>query len=167
MQKDTFVGREKNQLYDLSKKNTDYKNKLFRLLRSIIERILIDAYQTCDQYANHLQLSQQLEDGNNAGSSNPNNPTTRLWAEVRKEGFQFLGPQMQDDLLKIILLALEACGSMSRKNLILYVVYRLKKHYPKASKTSVGHVVQLLYKTGCFRMVRREGDSSMQVWAIF
>ena len=158
LQKDTFNGKDKTQLHELSKKNIEYKNKLFRLLRSIIERILIDAYQICDQYTNQMQ--QQLNEDQHS-STNPNNPTARLWSEIRKEGFQFLGPQMQDDLLRIILLALNACGSMSRKNLILYVVYRLKYHYPKASKTSVGHVVQLLYKTGCFKMQKRNGDSTL------
>ncbi len=159
LQKDTFNGKEKIQLHELSKKNIDFKNRLFRLLRSIIERILIDAYQICDQYTNQVQ--QQLNNDDSSCSTNPNNPTTRLWSEIRSEGFQFLGPQMQDDLLKIILLALDACGSMSRKNLILYVVYRLKNHYPKASKTSVSHVVQLLYKTGCFKMKKRSGDSTL------
>jgi hypothetical protein len=143
--------KETLKLHDLSQKNIEYKSKLFRLLRSIIERILIDAYQTCDQYSNQLEQSQQLF----------NNPTTRLWSEVRKEGFQFLGPQMQDDLLKIILHAMDVCGSMPRRNLILYVVYCLKKQYPETSKTSVGHVIQLLYKTGCFKMEKRDGDSTL------
>ena len=174
---------EAQKIVELTTKNYEYKTKLFRLLRSIVERVLIDAYQTCDQVTNQqqtlhqqqqqqsqqqtqtstLQQQQQFDEqsASSNGLLNPNNPTTRLWAEVRNRGCQFLGPQMQDDVLRIILLALDTYTRMSRKVLVLYVVHRLKKHYPKASKTSVGHVVQLLYRTGCFKMEKRDNDSSL------
>lgn len=35
---------------------------------------------------------------------------------------------------------------ISRKTLVMYIVQTLEKDYPQASKTSVGHVVQLLYR---------------------
>ena len=50
---------------------------------------------------------------------------------------------------------------MARKILVLYVVQMLKKQYPRASKTGVGHVVQLLYKAGCFIVHKREGNASL------
>lgn len=154
-----------NTLLNISMQNQEYKKKLFRLLRSIVERISIDAYQTCDQYHNQLQQQEQLQNPaanlNNGPITNPNNPTVRLWNEVRERGCQFLGPQMQDDALKLILHALETVSRMSRKLLVYYVVYMLKRQYPKASKTSVGHVVQLLYRAGCFKMVKREGSTAL------
>jgi hypothetical protein len=152
-------------LLNISMQNQEYKKKLFRLLRSIVERISIDAYQTCDQYHNQLQQQEQLQSPaaslSNGPVTNPNNPTVRLWNEVRERGCQFLGPQMQDDALKLILHALETVSRMSRKLLVYYVVYMLKRQYPKASKTSVGHVVQLLYRAGCFKMVKREGSTAL------
>jgi len=170
-----------------SVQNQEYKKKLFRSMRSIVERVLIDALMICDQYHNQLQQQEQSTSttstsssstSNNSSSnsttittttttttaapnSNSNNPTTKLWCEIRSRGCQFLGPQMQDDVLRLILHALDTVTRMSRKVLVLYVVHMLKKHYPKASKTSVGHVVQLLYRAGCFKVEKRENDSSL------
>ena len=57
---------------------------------------------------------------------------------------------------------LTTVNRMARKTLVLYVVQMLKRHnYPKASKTSVGHVVQLLYKAGCFVVHKRDCDASL------
>ncbi len=98
---------------------------------------------------------------NTQSTVNSSNPTSKLWLEIRKSGCQFLGPQMQDDVLRLILHCLNVVGTISRKNLVLYVVSFLKKQYPKASKTSVGHVVQLLYKAGCFIVHKREGNASL------
>ena len=36
--------------------------------------------------------------------------------------------------------------------LVMYVVQKLETHYPQASKTSIGHVVQLLYRASCFKV---------------
>jgi hypothetical protein len=172
-----------------SVQNQEYKKKLFRSMRSIVERVLIDALMICDQYYNQLQQQEQSQSttstsssstSNNSNSNsttittttttttaantttnNNSNPTTKLWCEIRSRGCQFLGPQMQDDVLRLILHALDTVTRMSRKVLVLYVVHMLKKHYPKASKTSVGHVVQLLYRAGCFKVEKRENDSSL------
>ena len=146
-----------NQILQNSTQNQEYKNKLFRSMRSIIERILLDALTLCDQYSNQLQMQEQINNANINGSNvNPPivaaNTNNKLWSEIRSRGCQFLGPQMQDDVLKLILHALDTVTRMSRKILVLYVVHRLKKQYPKASKTSVGHVVQLLYRAGCFKV---------------
>jgi hypothetical protein len=44
----------------------------------------------------------------------------------------------------------------------MFVVQRLSPHFPhQASKTAIGHVIQLLYRASCFRLTKREGDSSL------
>lgn len=60
------------------------------------------------------------------------------------------GPAMQDEALRLILLALEDGSELSRKVLVMFVVNKLQKQFSQASKTSVGHVVQLLYRASCF-----------------
>jgi len=59
---------------------------------------------------------------------------------------------MQEEVLRLILLALEDGSALSRKVLVLFVVQRLEKQYPQASKTAIGHVVQLLYRASCFKV---------------
>lgn len=59
---------------------------------------------------------------------------------------------MQEEVLRLILLTLQEGAHISRKNLVMYVVQNLEKEYPQASKTSVGHVVQLLYRASCFNV---------------
>lgn len=109
---------------------------------------------------------------------NPQQLSTNLWAAVRARGCQFLGPgskislrpiivdyhfdndlskihfsigvAMQEEVLKLVLLALEDGSALSRKVLVMFVVQRLEPHFPQASKTSIGHVVQLLYRASCF-----------------
>uniref|UniRef100_A0A672ZML7 RING-type E3 ubiquitin transferase n=1 Tax=Sphaeramia orbicularis TaxID=375764 RepID=A0A672ZML7_9TELE len=81
---------------------------------------------------------------------NPQQLSANLWAAVRARGCQFLGPAMQEDALKLVLLALEDGSALSRKVLVLF-----------ASKTSIGHVVQLLYRASCFKVTKRDEDSSL------
>ena len=38
--------------------------------------------------------------------------------------------------------------------LVMYVVQKLETHYPQASKTSIGHVVQLLYRSVIIIMIK-------------
>ncbi|XP_001603217.2 roquin-2 [Nasonia vitripennis] len=92
---------------------------------------------------------------------NPQQLSANLWAAVRARGCQFLGPGMQEEVLKLVLLALEDGSALSRKVLVMFVVQRLEPHFPQASKTSIGHVVQLLYRASCFKVSKREGDSSL------
>ncbi|XP_026464499.1 roquin-2-like [Ctenocephalides felis] len=92
---------------------------------------------------------------------NPQQLSANLWAGVRARGCQFLGPAMQEEVLKLVLLALEDGSALSRKVLVMFVVQRLEPHFPQASKTSIGHVVQLLYRASCFKVSKREGDSSL------
>lgn len=92
---------------------------------------------------------------------NPHQLSTMLWAAVRGRGCQFLGPAMQEEVLKLVLLALEDGSDLSRKILVMYVVQKLEATFPQASKTSIGHVVQLLYRASCFKVSKRDGDSSL------
>ena len=78
--------------------------------------------------------------------------SANIWAAVRNRGCQFLGPAMQEEALKLILLALEGGEALSRKVLVLFVVQKLESVFPQASKTSIGHVVQLLYRASCFKV---------------
>jgi RING finger/CCCH-type zinc finger protein len=78
--------------------------------------------------------------------------SANLWAAVRTRGCQFLGPAMQEEVLKLVLLALEDGSALSRKVLVMFVVQKLEPSFPQASKTSIGHVVQLLYRASCFKV---------------
>lgn len=64
----------------------------------------------------------------------------------------FSSSAMQEDALKLVLLALEDGSALSRKVLVLFVVQKLEARFPQASKTSIGHVVQLLYRASCFKV---------------
>lgn len=66
--------------------------------------------------------------------------------------FLLLFLAMQEEVLKLVLLALEDGSALSRKVLVMFVVQRLEPHFPQASKTSIGHVVQLLYRASCFKV---------------
>ncbi|KAF7990161.1 hypothetical protein HCN44_009896 [Aphidius gifuensis] len=92
---------------------------------------------------------------------NPQEISVNLWTAVRSRGCQFLGPEMQQEILKLILLALEDGSALSRKVLVMFIVQRLELHYPQASKTSIGHVVQLLYRASCFNVIKRHNDSAL------
>ena len=84
--------------------------------------------------------------------------------------------RMQEEVLKLVLLALEDGSALSRKILVMFVVQkwvnfilfffhfrqivlsffflnRLEPQFPQASKTSIGHVVQLLYRASCFKVI--------------
>ena len=78
--------------------------------------------------------------------------STLLWSAIRSRGCQFLGPVMQEEALKLILKVLEGGAYLSRKNIVLYVVQQLQQEFAQASKTCVGHVVQLLYRASCFNV---------------
>ncbi|XP_074614028.1 roquin-1-like isoform X2 [Acropora palmata] len=87
--------------------------------------------------------------------------SSNLWSAVRNRGCQFLGPAMQEEALKLILLALEGGEALSRKVLVLFVVQKLESQFPQASKTSIGHVVQLLYRASGFKVEKKNNESSL------
>uniref|UniRef100_A0AC35TIQ0 RING-type E3 ubiquitin transferase n=1 Tax=Rhabditophanes sp. KR3021 TaxID=114890 RepID=A0AC35TIQ0_9BILA len=113
---------------------------LLRHIKGLVERIIME-------FSTKLQNSHTI--------------SNQLWTSVRQRGCQFLGPSMQDDILKLVCLALEKGAEISRKNLVMYVVQMLSADYPQISKTSVGHVVQLLYRASCFTVIKRDGESSL------
>ena len=45
---------------------------------------------------------------------------------------------IKEEVLKLVLLALEEGSALSRKVLVMFVVQRLEPHFPQASKTSIG-----------------------------
>jgi len=118
----------------------DARLKAVKFCRSIGERV-----------ASELLLKHQ----------DPHTLGTNLWASVRSRGCQFLGPALQEEILKLVLSALEDGSHLSRKVLVMYVVQRLSPHFHQASKTAIGHVIQLLYRASCFRLTKRDGDSSL------
>ncbi|KJH46813.1 hypothetical protein DICVIV_07139 [Dictyocaulus viviparus] len=114
--------------------------RFLKTSRLIAERILME-----------LLLNQQ----------NSGNLSTHLWTAVRARGCQFLGPVMQEDVLKLILVALDKGALIARKTLVMFVVQMLSEDYPQVSKTCIGHVVQLLYRASCFNVLKRDGESSL------
>lgn len=126
---------------------------LIRKLAILIQCQLIDpgsrtkAIRTC-RLIGERALSEILirhQDSHSVG--------TNLWQAVRTRGCQFLGPAMQEEVLKLVLLALGEDAALSRKVLVMFVVQRLLPHFPhQASKTAIGHVIQLLYRASCFKV---------------
>ncbi|CAD6187969.1 unnamed protein product [Caenorhabditis auriculariae] len=110
------------------------------------------------------------------GNQSSSHVSSNLWTAVRARGCQFLGPAMQEDVLRLILITLENGALIARKTLVMYVVTTLSADYPQVlfyslsfdplssfsvSKTCVGHVVQLLYRASCFNVLKRDGESSL------
>ena len=136
----------------------EYKRKIIRSQRSLVERVCVDTVIP-DNAINNASLINSTSKiqpvvgavttttagggvgGNQIMSST--NPTTKLWAEIRARGCQFLGPEMQDDVLRLIYLFLNTVTRISRKYLVTWIVWKLKNTYSKASRTSVGHVVSI------------------------
>jgi len=59
---------------------------------------------------------------------------------------------MQEDVIKTIRVVLTNADDvcLARKTIVDFVVDQLKHDYPQASRTAIGHVVQLLYRASCF-----------------
>lgn len=93
--------------------------------------------------------------------------STLLWSAIRSRGCQFLGPVMQEEALKLILKVLEGGAFLSRKNIVLYVVQQLQQQdFHQASKTCVGHVVQLLYRASCFNVSDPLSSPTFQIYIV-
>ena len=76
---------------------------------------------------------------------------------------------MQDEVIKLVLLCLVDGRALNRKSLVMFVVQRLEDQYPQASKTSIGHVVQLLYRASCFKVRApsvAQGRTGFQDWEL-
>jgi len=118
------------------------QNRVCRAGRAVGERALIELCASCC-HLSHYHAQQQL------------------WAAIRARACQFMGPAMQEEALKLVLLALEDGSALSRKVLVMFVVQRLAPQFPQASKTSIGHVIQLLYRASCFDVIKRADASSL------
>uniref|UniRef100_A0A0K0DX78 Protein-lysine N-methyltransferase n=1 Tax=Strongyloides stercoralis TaxID=6248 RepID=A0A0K0DX78_STRER len=136
----TQVQKKIIQLISCQLMEKEGRSQIGKQIKSLVERII-------NEFSSKLQ--------------NPYSISTQLWCAVRQRGAQFLGPAMQEDILKLVCLTLEQGAEISRKNLVLYAVQMLTADYPQISKTSVGHVVQLLYRASCFTVIKREGKSSL------
>ena len=135
----------------------EYKRKIIRSLRSLVERVCCDTVipeMNCGTSSNISAtnkggggggaLSSMNSQQNQTSSVTNTNPTSKLWAEIRARGCQFLGPEMQDDVLRLIIHFLNIVTRISRKGLVSWIVLKLKNTYSKASRTSVGHVVSFI-----------------------
>uniref|UniRef100_A0A1I8BWD3 RING-type E3 ubiquitin transferase n=1 Tax=Meloidogyne hapla TaxID=6305 RepID=A0A1I8BWD3_MELHA len=118
----------------------DGREQIMQTIRSMSERII-------SELVLHIQSNSNL--------------SSSLWSAVRSRGCQFLGPGLQEDVLKLVRHALLNGESIARKTLVLFVVDTLIHDYPTISKTCVGHVVQLLYRASCFNVIKRDGQSSL------
>ncbi|CAK5076865.1 unnamed protein product [Meloidogyne enterolobii] len=116
------------------------REQIIQTIRSMSERII-------SELVLHIQ--------------NNSNLSSSLWSAVRSRGCQFLGPGLQEDVLKLVRHALLNGEKIARKTLVLFVVDTLIHEYPTISKTCVGHVVQLLYRASCFNVIKRDGQSSL------
>ena len=149
-------GDDAKALLAYTAKNQDYKNRLFRSFRSMYESVFISDISLCD----HYQVQQQ-QNVNSNNMTVATNSLELLWNEMRNRSCQFLGPQVQEDVLNFVHRALEQFPRLSRRVLVYYVVFMLKKDYPEVSKEDIGHVVQLLYLAGCFKVEKRDEDASL------
>lgn len=72
-----------------------------------------------------------------------------VWQLLRNKGCQFLG-QHQATILQSLIVVLKAQTVLPRKTLIELIVSTCEANNARVSKTAVGRVVQLLYRSGCF-----------------
>ena len=115
-----------------------YSNKILNLICFINESIPAQLIRLKLNQVQQDQIQQQHEDVSVAINSATLNTTAAkplkvLWNELRNRSCQFLGPQVQEDVLHFILRALELFPRLSRRVLVSYVVFMLKKDYPKIS----------------------------------
>lgn len=80
------------------------------------------------------------------------NPQSLLWLEMRRRSCQFLGPQVQDDLILMVVRAFNTIERWSLQLLINFVIHVLKKDYPSVSEKNVMGAINLLRYAGCFRL---------------
>lgn len=79
-----------------------------------------------------------------------------VWQLLRNKGCQFLG-QHQATILQSLIVVLRAHTVLPRKTLIELIVSTCEANNARVSKTAVGRVVQLLYRSGCF-IIHKDAD---------
>merc|ERR1719322_2259870 len=142
-------------------KATDFSRPMQRKLIALFNNQLIEAQGRQRVLRLAKALAERVTTELICCHQSPTSLASNLWDAVRARGCQFLGPAMQEEALKLIQFALEDESELSRKVLVQLVVEKLQPQFPQASKTSIGHVVQLLYRASCFIVTKREGDSSL------
>ncbi|GIY52582.1 roquin-1 [Caerostris extrusa] len=85
---------------------------------------------------------------------NPQQLSANLWAAVRARGCQFLGPAMQEEVLKLVLLALEDGSALSRKVLVIASCFKVSKRDGDSSLMQLKE--EFVYET-----LRREHDAQI------
>lgn len=142
-----------------------YSQKLSRMLQRKLVSLLCYQYEEEDGRSRALKacraMAERIMSEVLLSFQSSAHVSSELWTAVRSRGCQFLGPAMQDDVLKLIMITLENGALIARKTLVMYVVTMLTTDYPQVSKTCVGHVVQLLYRASCFNVIKRDGESSL------
>lgn len=91
----------------------DY-GRVLKCVRSLGERVVVELTSGC-AHVSHYHAQQQL------------------WAAIRARACQFMGPAMQDEALRLVLLALEDGSALSRKVLVMFVVQRLAPQFPQVN----------------------------------
>ncbi|KAF7629198.1 ROQ_II domain-containing protein, partial [Meloidogyne graminicola] len=84
----------------------DGREQIVQTIRSMGERII-------SELVLHIQSNSNL--------------SSSLWNAVRSRGCQFLGPALQEDVLKLVTHMLGTGVSIQRKTLVMYVVQELQK----------------------------------------
>lgn len=142
----------------------DGKEGLFRLLRSLCERMLEYCNALCEQH-NHLNLlpqQDQQKEEEPIYQKNGASPSKMLWAALRGRSCQFLGPSVQQDVLRLVIRAFQNFPRLSRKCLVSYIVHMMTPGHPGITKTRVGNAIQILYRAACFNIDKQtEEDSSV------
>lgn len=138
-----------------------FSRSMQRRLDDLLKCSLTDDQERCLVLRSALSFAERAIHELTAHHQTQAQHTISLWTAIRSHGCQFLGPAMQEEVLKLILLALEDGSALSRKVLVQFIVQRLQMQFPQASKTAVGHVVQLLYRASCFIVMKRDEESSL------
>jgi len=142
-------------------KEPDFTRSMQRKLSMIINNQIAESRGRERTLRNIKSAAERLSIDLIQYHQSPTTLSASLWDAVRARGCQFLGPAMQEEALKFIQFALGDQSELSRKVLVELVVNNLQPMFPQASKTCIGHVVQLLYRASCFIVTKRDGHSSL------
>lgn len=138
-----------NTLLNCQIHTEDGRNKASRAAKSIGERAVTEIlikHQDPHSISSHLWTAVRARGCQFLGKCNPVIKCALL-------NFTFAGPAMQEEVLKLVLLSLEEGTALARKTLVLYVVQKISPQFPlQASKTAIGHVIQILYRASCFKV---------------
>ena len=138
--------RENNRDLFSRRFNEDDMNKLFELLTMICIQVLIHEALLSDQYNHHNRRD---------------TAQSELYRVLSSESCTFLGSQLQEEVLHLIIRVFESFPRLSRRLLATYVVFALKNDYPKITKNNIRDVLQILYKADCIIVTRVSEDGKI------